>query len=89
MTVSEFKNSKYYTAICSAPFILTEWIEYTEEEKEADEGKAKTGGYLKVYEYKEACANWWKALSAEDKKTIKSMPNFNADIFEEITGVKV
>ena len=47
------------------------------------------GGYLKTYDYKEACANWWEAMTEDNKKTIKSMPNFDADVFEDITGIKI
>ena len=39
-------------------------------------------------EFKTACAEWWEELSEEDKQTIREMPNFDAKIFEEITGIK-
>lgn len=55
LTASEFYASKYYKALCSAPFILTEWIDYTEEEKDTEEKRA-LGGCLKTYTYEEACA---------------------------------
>ena len=81
MTTSEFYNSKYYKALISSPFILTEWIE--------DESKGLIGGYLKEYTFEEACKNWWNKMSDNDKEIIKSMPNFNAEIFKEITGIEV
>lgn len=31
---------------------------------------------------------WWEELSEEDKQIIREMPNFDAKIFEEITGIK-
>ncbi len=89
MTVQEFKNSKYYRAICSSNFILTQWIEYTNEEKRADKAKELIKGYLKQYDYKYACAEWWKQLSEESRNTIKSMPNFDAKKFFEITNIRV
>lgn len=89
MTVSEFYRSKYYDALCSVPFELTKWLEYGEEEKKEDENKQKIGGYLKEYTYKEACANWWSDMSKENKKIILSMPNFDKEIFKEITGIEV
>ena len=58
-TVREFINSKYYTALTSVPFVLTEWVKYSEEEKASDKSKALIGGYLKTHSYKEACATWW------------------------------
>ena len=87
LTLSEFYNSKYYNAITNGDFNLTEWTYYSEEEKANDEIKRNIGGYLKQYTYKEACANWWNSLDDEDKEIIKSIPNFNADIFKEITGI--
>ena len=88
MTASEFYASKYYKALCSAPFILTEWIDYTEEEKDTEEKRA-LGGRLKTYTYKEACANWWEKMREKDRQTVMSMPNFDKDIFFEITGIEV
>ena len=88
MTASEFYNSKYYTAILSAPFKLAKWIFYTEEEKDTEE-KRTLGGYLKDYTYKEACTHWWEQMREEDRQTVMSMPNFDKNIFFEITGIKV
>lgn len=34
MSLSDFYRSRYWDAMCSAPFNLTEWISYTQEEKE-------------------------------------------------------
>lgn len=89
MTVSQFRNSRFYEALISVPFILTEWIEYTEEEKKADKAKALIGGYLKKYEYKEACKTWWDKLSDKNKKIIQAIPNFDAEKFYRITGIRI
>ena len=88
-TVREFLNSKYYDALTSAPFVLTEWIEYSEEEKAADKSKALIGGYLKTYDYKEACANWWSKMTEKNKKLVQEIPNFDAEKFYRITGIRV
>ena len=88
-TVREFINSKYYTALTSVSFVLTEWIEYSEEEKSADKSKALIGGYLKTYDYKEACANWWSKMAEKDKKLVQEIPNFDAEKFYRITGIRV
>ena len=76
MTYSDFITSKYYRAIKSSPFVLTECAKYTNEEK------INNG-------YKEACKNWWKNMSEENKEIVKSIPNFDAEVFEDITGIKV
>ena len=89
MSLRDFYRSKYYKALCSAPFILTDWIEYTDKEKAEDEDKALIGGHLKTYTMEEAWANWWSELTDENKEIIKSIPNFDAEIFKEITGIEV
>ena len=87
MSMFEFKNSLYYRALTSSPFKLTEWIEYTDKEKKEDINKAMMGGYLKKYTYKDACKNWWNNMSEENKKIILSIPNFDKDVFKDITGI--
>ena len=89
MTLEEFIKSKYNKALCSVELKLTEWILYTEEEMKEDDDKKATKGYLKEYTYKEACANWWNELTEENKEIIMSIPNFDADKFYEITGIKI
>jgi hypothetical protein len=73
MTISEFRNSIYYEALTSAPFVLVEKID----------------GELIQCSYKNACKKWWDAITPKNKKVIQSMPNFNAKIFEEITGITI
>ena len=89
MSLRDFYRSKYYEALCRAPFLLTDWIPYTDEEKKADPEKELIGGYLKEYTMKEAWANWWGKTSEKDKKIIQEIPNFDANIFKEITGIEV
>ena len=81
MSLAEFRDSKYYRALTSAPFILTKWMEYSDEER--------VGGYLKQYSYKEACQNWWNSLTDENKKIIQEIPNFDKEVFFDITGIDV
>ena len=89
MTPTEFRRSKYYDAIYSAPFVLTEWIWYTNKEKANDKAKELIGGYLKRYEWKDACAAWWSKLSETAKKTIQDIPGFTKAKFKAITGIKI
>jgi hypothetical protein len=73
-------------------FELTKWIQFcnmTEEEKKNNPQTEVTGGYLKTLDYKEA---WKKAYDNASKKDIvllKALPNFDAKVFEEITGINV
>lgn len=89
MTMREFLKSRFYKAISSSAFKLTEWVEYSAEEKAQDETKRLIGGYLKTYSYQEACQNWWANMTDENKAIICSMPNFDANVFKEITGIEV
>ena len=89
MSMRDFYRSKYWGAMCSVDFPLTEWAEYTEEEKQADEKKALIGGYLKKNTYQYACARWWEDMSEENREIIMSMPNFDAEVFKDITGIEV
>ena len=89
MTQKEFRNSKYYNALISSDFMLSEWIRYTEEEMTQDSDKELTEGYLKTYSYMEACTNWWANMTEENRKIVMKIPNFDPDIFKEITGIDV
>lgn len=40
MSLSEFRNSEYYDALMSSPFLLTEWVEYTQAEMDTEEKKS-------------------------------------------------
>ena len=61
----------------------------TDEEKVAHPEAKTTGGYLKERTTADNARNWWAGLSADDRNVILSLPNFNAAIFREITGIDV
>ena len=75
MSLWDFRRSRYYDALVSKPFELTWWDE---------ESKS-----LKTRSYKEACRIWWNALTEENKEIIQQIPNFDADVFFDITGIRV
>ena len=75
MSLEDFRRSRYYDALVSEPLELT-WCD------EASE-------MLKTRSYKEACTIWWEKLTEENKKIIQQIPNFDADIFFDITGINV
>jgi len=73
-------------------FWLNKWIEgenMTEEEKKADPEFYVRGGYLKTYSWEEAWANFWKDTTEENRQKVLNLPNFDAKIFKEITGIDV
>ena len=75
MSLEEFWDSKYYRALQSEPLELTYW---DNENKE-----------LKCRSYKDACAIWWSKLTEKNKKIIQEIPNFDPEIFFDITGIDV
>ena len=86
-------------SIYAIPFLrfdMSEWIptcNMSQEEKENHPEYTVTGGYLKKYEYKEAFRKSFEKAKRlpdwpEQLKRLKTLPNFDAKIFEEISGIK-
>ena len=66
------------------------WFEDMTDEERAEHPEVEvTGGYLKESHDSKTVQDWWDTLSEEQKKIIKSLPNFDAEIFKEITGIEV
>ena len=61
----------------------------TDEEKAAHPEAETTRGYLKERTTADNARKWWAGLSADDRNVILSLPNFDAEIFKEITGIDV
>ena len=84
---------------CRARYLLNQiddcpleyiWFDsMTDEEKAAHPEAETTGGYLKERTTADNARKWWAGLSADDRNIIFSLPNFDAEIFKEITGVDV
>jgi hypothetical protein len=73
-------------------FYLNKWIpeaDMTDEEKKSDPEFYVRGGYLKTYTWEEAWANYWRDSDDEEKQKVLNLPNFDAVIFKEITGIDV
>ncbi len=91
-TLQDWLNSDV-RSILNWNFELTVWIyeeNMSDEEKEQYPEYKTTGGYLKVFEFKEACKNMWDSLTDNEKhRVVTELPNFDADKFEQITGIKV
>lgn len=62
---------------------LIDWYSITDRTYET------TGGYLKVLDESECGQLWWGSLSDRRKEIIKAIPNFDAEIFFQCTGVRV
>ena len=72
-------------------FDLTVWVSHdtaTDKEKEEHKKEMETcGGYLKTLEYKEAWRIAWNKASKEQHKELLKLPNWNNEVFKEITGI--
>jgi hypothetical protein len=72
-------------------FKLTVWVSHdtaTEQEKETYKTEIETcGGFLKTLEYKEAFRLAWDKADKEEHKKLLELPNWNNEIFKEISGI--
>lgn len=86
--VSEEVYNKAKSALDVKNFKLpiSKWIDIKEIDKPTMTQK-QLGGYLKSLSYKDAWKEMWSGLSQEDKIFFSTIPNFNAEIFEKITGI--
>ena len=92
MTYSEWLGSDARYLLNQIPKDVVEWVyeeNMTDEEKAAHPTYETTGGYLKVLDESECGQLWWGSLSDRRKEIIKAIPNFDAEIFFQCTGVRV
>ena len=92
MTYREWIDSDARYLLNQIPKDVVEWVyeeDMTDEEKAAHPTYETTGGYLKVLDESECGQIWWDGLSQKEKDVIKSIPNFNNDIFQKCTGIRV
>lgn len=92
MTYCEWMDSEARYLLNLMPKGVVEWVyemDMTDEEKEQHPSYETTGGYLKVLNESECGQIWWNGLSDHQKNVIKAIPNFNAEIFEQCTGIKI
>jgi hypothetical protein len=71
-------------------FSLTEWKEekdMTEDEKREHPSCSFTGGFLYTKPYKQAWKDSWESADKEDRERVRQLPNFDAEVFFEITGI--
>lgn len=61
----------------------------TDKEKEDNSSHTTTSGYVRKYDYKEAFQKSYNNASKEEKELLLKLPNFDADVFFEISGIDV
>ena len=92
MTYREWMDSDAKYLLNQIPKDVVEWVyevDMTDEEKEQHPTYEATGGYLKVLNESECGQIWWNGLSDHQKNVIKAIPNFDPDIFNQCTGIKI
>ena len=92
LTMNQWRFSYARSLLSRIDFGSAERIwtdDMTDEEKAEHPEHKTTGGYLRLRDYTDLCAEWWKDLTEEEKQTIKDIPNFNAEKFKLITGIEV
>ncbi len=97
----EPKEYLFFNKPCSIPipdiqfpdfffFDLTEWIEesnMTEVEKEQNPTYKTTEGYLKLKGNEQAWKESWDKATEDDKRICLSLPNWDNEVFKEISGI--
>ena len=91
-TYEDWLNSKARYLLNQIPGDVLEYIylsDMTDEEKAAHPEAETTGGYLKILDNSECAVIWWCGLSDRQKAVITAIPNFDKEIFKQITGIDV
>lgn len=92
ITYTDWLRSDARYLLTKIPKYVTKWVDekdMTDEEKIDNPTYKTTGGYLKEMDESECGQFWWDRLSDSDKNCIKSIPNFDPEIFRECTGIEV
>ena len=92
-TYHDWINSEARSVMSNCPYTKTIWIYssgMTDSEKEKYPTWECTGGYLKtIYVTKKDKQKWWDELDDTEREAVMSLPNFDKEIFKEITGIEV
>ena len=91
-TYQDWLNSDARYILMNCPTNALTWVwdyDMTEEEKEQHPEYSVTGGFLKNIEVEGERQEWWDGLTKESKDIVMSLPNFDKNIFKEITGIDV
>jgi hypothetical protein len=91
MKVKEWEQSEAYRIMADllVPNIWVSSSEMNIEEKEKFPSHETTGGYLKSIPMHEAWSNMWNNLIDRKKNVFLTLPNFDKEKFQQITGIKL
>ncbi|MFG6383441.1 MAG: hypothetical protein K1V96_04195 [Lachnospiraceae bacterium] len=91
-TYQDWLESDACHLLKQVPMDVLEYVPFgkmNKEEKEFHPEAEITGGYLKILDSCKNAVTWWERLSKEQKQIIIEIPNFDKEIFKEITGIDV
>ena len=91
-TYRDWINSDARYILNCMPTDEINWIyseDMTDEEKDKHPEHETTGGFLRTRNKSSERQAWWNDLSEYWKNNIKSLPNFDEEVFERITGIKI
>lgn len=91
-TYQDWLNSDARYILMDCPSNVLAWVwddDMTDEEKEQHLEYSVTGGFLNHIEKETGRQMWWDGLSDRQKDIVMQLPNFDKDIFKEITGITV
>ena len=89
-TFRQWSDSAACHLLSHIQFMPNVWVwdvDMTDEEKEVHPEYKTTGGFLKVLDTSDCCVRWWESLDENQRNIIRSIPNFDAAIFKQITGI--
>ena len=92
MTYRDWMNSNARYLLNRIPKNVTVWIcasDMTDQEKTDHPEYQTTGGYLKTLDESDAAQTWWDDLRQDQRDIVLALPNFDAEIFFQCTGIKV
>ena len=83
-------DARYILMNCPTNTLTWVWdYDMTDEEKEQYPEYSVTCGFLKNVEGEGERQEWWDGLTKGKKDSVMSLPNFDKNIFKEITGIDV
>ena len=91
-TYQDWLYSDARCILTGCPSNILSWIwknDMTDEEKELHPEYSVTGGFLKFIEKEAGRQIWWDNLSNKEKTIVMNLPNFDKNIFKEITGIEI
>ena len=91
-TYQDWLNSDARSILMDCPSNILAWVrddDMTDKEKKEHPEYSVTGGLLKNIEREGERQEWWDGLTKERKNIVMSLPNFDKNIFKEITGIDV